>query len=303
MKKKLISMTVLSAALALSAGTTAFAAGWEQRNFSGETKWTYVDDKGNPVKYAGWFTDPADGAIYYMDPDGAMMADTEVEGFKLGPDGRRIEKTAEDLAEEAERAAKAAARKTPGKEQAAANVAAKAAKTAEAAVSTFRTPYQAEMKVLINTVLTETKSRRTGSSVKDGKQEDNVESIYYFVNPDGYRFLTASLWKISKPTAANYKEQAFELAYHFDSAMADVELYDSAYGDLVIAALGESEGKAVVDFVQGEREKGVTELKRAGKTDAGNSYSLTYSNNYLTLSVVCSETEPEAASETTEAQQ
>ena len=63
--------------------------------------------------------------------------------------------------------------------------------------------------------------------------------------------------------------------------------------------MGDTEGKAVTDYVQGQREQGVTNLTREGKTDSGNSYSLTYKNNKIQISVTCSEvTEDDQTEET-----
>lgn len=44
--------------------------------------------------------------------------------------------------------------------------------------------------------------------------------------------------------------------------------------------------------MQGQREQGVTDLTREGNTDSGNSYSLTYKNNKVQISVTCSEVVP-----------
>lgn len=70
---------------------------------------------------------------------------------------------------------------------------------------------------------------------------------------------------------------------------ADRELYNDAYQKTVISMLGENEGKAVVDYIQGQRELGETKLTREGNTDTGNSYTVKYNNNKVDIAVVCSE--------------
>ena len=98
--------------------------------------------------------------------------------------------------------------------------------------------------------------------------------------------------------SAKDKANAVDLTYIYDAAPeADRELYNTAYEQSVVAALGETEGKAVTDYVQGQREQGETNLTREGKTDSGNSYSLTYKNNKIQISVTCSEVTEEEQTE------
>ena len=93
--------------------------------------------------------------------------------------------------------------------------------------------------------------------------------------------------------SAKDKANAVDMTYIYDAAPeADRELYNAAYEQSVVAALGNTEGKAVTDYVQGQREQGVTNLTREGNTDSGNSYSLTYKNNKVQISVTCSEVVP-----------
>ena len=61
-------------------------------------------------------------------------------------------------------------------------------------------------------------------------------------------------------------ENAATLTYMYDAAPeADRELYNDAYQKTVISMLGENEGKAVVDYIQGQRELGETKLTREGQ--------------------------------------
>ncbi|MDO4267742.1 MAG: hypothetical protein Q4C73_04645 [Eubacteriales bacterium] len=302
MRKKLIGITALTAAMALSTGITAFAAGWEQRTFSGDLKWTYVDDNGNPVVYAGWFTDPADGAMYYMDPDGARMENTVVEGYRLGDDGKRVEKTAEDLQREEERRQELKSRSTPAKQQLIAEDAAKAvtAGTSAYATGTTRMTYQAEMEAFMNKIMMDTKNKRSDTTISADSLEDNTKLVYSFENPDEYQFFSASIWKTAKAGGTDYKEQAFDLFYHYDTSANDRALYDSTFDQMIHAALGTTEGKAVTDYILSERQNASAAFERSGKSDTGNSYTLKYKNGAATLSVTCSGADPNAAQEQTE---
>ena len=112
-------------------------------------------------------------------------------------------------------------------------------------------------------------------------------------NADGSDFYKFSMWNSAKD-----KANAVDLMYIYDAAPeADRNLYNTAYEQSVVAALGDTEGKAVTDYVQEQREQGVTNLTREGKTDSGNSYSLTYKNNKIQISVTCSEVTEEDQTE------
>lgn len=295
MRKKLLAVTVFAAALTLATGITAFAGTWKEDALG---KYYENDDGSRPV-YAGWFTDPADGTVYGMDPDGYLMLNSNMGSFRTDDQGRRIEKTEDDLRREAERKAELATRPSPAKAAAAADVAAAAAKSSNTATSTLRSSYQAEMKVFMDKILGDVKTKRTDTTIKTDGSEDNTEVTYGFKNPDGYRFISTTIWKTSKPTGVNYKDQAFDLSYHFDAASSDADraLYDDAYNQLVIAALGETEGAAALDYVQTERNNGNTSFDRTGNTDSGNTYTIKYRNNLVTFSVVCSGVDPNAAAE------
>lgn len=283
MKKKCTGITALAAFMVLSTGITAFAGSWKT-----DAQGTYYEnDNGTRPVYAGWFTDPADGSMYYMNPDGYMMSDTTVEGYKLGSDGRRIEKTEEDILKEAQREASATTHNSPRKQNATAMIAANNAKATNIASGTLRHTYQAEMTALMDKILMESKGKRTNKTVQPYKHEDNVELLYAFKNPDNYQFITSIIWKGRKESDVDYKEYAYEMRYHFDAAEADQSVYDEAYQKLAIAALGETEGNAVVTHVQSQREAGHTNFDRTGSTDTGNTYKLTYNDNFLTLTVTC----------------
>lgn len=291
MKKKLMGISVLAAALTLSTGITAFA-GWKQDT----NGWYYENADGSWVG-CGWFTDPADGAIYYLDPDGYMMSGTSVEGFKLGDDGRRIEKTAEDLAREAERKARIASRPSPAKEQAAADLAADAAKKGTTATSTTRLAYQAEMKVFMDNLFIDTQKKlnaANSTATKSSTTEDNLETTYRFSAAAG-PVVEASLWKMSNPNNSNYKPTSLDLEYNrnYVTEAADIEKFDSLFQRMCVAALGETEGKAVSDTYYAEIAAGNTSFERSGNTDTGNHYTMKYNAGKAFIEVTCSEITPE----------
>lgn len=290
MRKKLLGITLFAAVLTLSTGITAFAGSWKEDALG---KYYENDDGTRPV-YAGWFTDPADGVVYGMDPDGYVMINSDMGSYRTDDSGRRIELTEEDIKKDLERKAVLATRPSPAKKAAAADVAATAAKAATTASSTTRSSYQAEMTVFMEKYFNDVKAKRTDATIQVDGSEDNTELTYGFKNPDGYRFISSTIWKGAKATSVNYKDYAFEMSYHFDAAASDTDrtLYDSAYNQMTIAALGETEGAAVLEYVQSERTNGSTSFDRSGNTDTGNSYKLTYSNNLVTIYVTCSEVEP-----------
>lgn len=290
MRKKLLGITIFAAALTLSTGITAFAGTWKEDALG---KYYENDDGSRPV-YAGWFTDPADGVVYGMDPDGYVMINSDMGAFSTDDMGRRIDPTEEELQRAAERKAELATRPSPAKKHAAAEVAANAAKTSNVASTTTRSSYQAEMKVFMEKLFNDTKTKRSDTTVRVAGTEDNTELTYAFQNPDGYSFVSATIWKSAKPTAVNYKEHAFEFSYHFDSAAKDMDLYNDLYHQMAVATLGETEGAAVLDYVQNERNNGNTSFDRTGNTDVGNSYKLTYRSGLVTIAVTCSEVVPES---------
>lgn len=295
MKKKLFGLGVLTAALTLATGVTAFAGEWQQDT----NGWYYVRDDGQ-WQWCGWFTDPEDNSVYYLDPDGYMMSGTTVEGYKLGDDGRRIEKTEEDYQREKERKQRIASKSTPAKEQAAAELAAEAAKTGVTTISNTRLAFQAEMKTFMDKHyidalkdLYEISSESTTSTVV----EDNLEVTYKYNSAAG-NVCEASLWKMSNKKNLNYKPEALVMGYnrHALSAEEDIAVFDELFRDMSIAALGETEGQAIIDLYNNEFAAGTVSFDRSGTTDAGNSYSLTYRNGKITISVICADEYAEATS-------
>ncbi len=298
MKKKLLGLTALAATLTLSTGITTFA-GWVQE---GE-KWAYQYDNG---KWAacGWFTDPADGAQYYLDPDGYMMTDTRVEGFRLGPDGKKMEKTAEEIQAEEERKQRIASRPSPAKEQAAAELAAKAAKKGTAAVSTTRLAYQAEMKTFMDTIFINTAKSLDNNkinTIKGQTVEDNVEVTYRFHAQDRGHVITSSLWPNSNEKSPNYVPQALDLTFSRSILTNEKEasIFNGAFQKMLVAALGDTEGQIVYERIMAETVGNGARFELLGNTDVGNSYTLNYRDGYVQLQVVCSEFVPQEASETT----
>lgn len=284
MRKKALGIAAVAAAMTLSTGITAFAAGWVTESTPYGDKQKYVYDNGNWPS-GNWFTDPDTQLVYHLDPDGYRMTDTTVDGYWLNSEGVRQEKTQEEIDRENREAARKASKPNPGKTVAAAKVAASEAKEKDAAVSTTRRSYISELKVIINKITRTLAADRTDDSVQILTTEDNLEVSRTFRGSNSVEFYKFSMWNSAKD-----KANAVDLVFIYDAAPeADRELYNTAYEQSVVAALGETEGKAVTDYVQGQREQGVTDLTREGNTDSGNSYSLTYKNNKIQISVTCSE--------------
>lgn len=284
MRKKALGIAAVAAAMTLSTGITAFAAGWVTETTPYGDKQKYVYDNGNWPS-GNWFTDPDTQLVYHLDPDGYCMTDTTVDGYKLDSNGVRQEKSQEEIDRENRAAANKASKPNPGKTVAAAKVAASEAKEKNAAVSTTRRSYISELKVIINKITRTLMASRTDASVEILTTEDNLEVSRMFRSSNSVEFYKFAMWNSAKD-----KANSVDLTYIYDAAPeADRELYNTAYEQSVVAALGEAEGKAVTDYVQGQREQGVTDLTREGKTDSGNSYSLTYKNNKIQISVTCSE--------------
>lgn len=301
MRKKFLVMSAAVATLSLASAFSAFAGSWQTDTWGT----FYQNDDGSRPVYAGWFTDPADGAMYYMDPDGYMMSNTTVEGFRLGDDGRRIEKTEEDIAKENERKALLASRPSPAKAHAAASVAVTAVQDATAATGTIRTTYMAEMDVLSERILGVARDTRTDAANRPMMTDNNTQLTFGFTNADGYPFISATTWKIMRTTGVDYHENAIELVYHYDAVGApDDVIFEEAFRQLLVAGLGNTEGQNAYNTINTERAAGTTTFDRSGSTDTGNSYTLTYRNNLVTVKVVCSEIAPAtdvAAEETADA--
>lgn len=287
MKKKLIGVSLVTAALAISASMTAFAAGWTQDT----NGWSYQRDNGSWVG-CGWFTDPADGAIYYIDPDGYMMTDTHIEGFRLGPDGRRVEKTAEEIQKEAEKKQRDATKASPSKDHSAADLAVDSAKATNIASSTKRIPYQAEMKTLMDVVFLDTLKnlKAMESPVTGSTTEDNLETTYRF-SLNGNHSIVSSLWKASNKKSASYVPNALTLMYNRNAVSEEshVTLLDTTFRRLLVAALGENTGNALFDNILAENAKGNHQFEWTGNSDSSNYYSVTCNNGTITLELTCSE--------------
>ena len=136
MRKKILGFTAAAFVLTMSTGITAFAGSWKEDAIGRY----YENDDGSRPVYAGWFTDPADGAVYAMDPDGYTMPNSNMGSFRTDDMGRRIDKTEEDLKRENERKAELAKRPSPAKKQAAADIAADAATAGTSRNSPFHLP-------------------------------------------------------------------------------------------------------------------------------------------------------------------
>lgn len=289
MRKNLLGITVLTAALSLSAGITSFAAGWVQDS----NGWGYQRDDGSWYS-ACWFTDPETGHQYYMDPDGYIMTETRVEGFWLDSNGIKHEKTEAEIQAEEEREQRLATRPSPAKVQAAANLAAKAAKTATTATTTTRLSYQAEMKTFMDTIFIDAiqKSRKLESYTTSGDTiENNLETTYRFLSEGKGIFFTSSLGLSSRPTSMHYTPYAIEIVYNRNvlSNPDEAAVYNDAYNRLIVAALGETEGNAVYSRVTAEEIGNGASFDQNGSTDTGNSYELTYRNGVINIKVTCSE--------------
>ena len=86
MKKK---MLVLTVAAMLVGSAPAYAGQWQQGQGDNSGKWHYMKDDGS-LAANGW--QAIDGAFYYFDSDGWMLADTTTpDGYKVGADGAWIQ--------------------------------------------------------------------------------------------------------------------------------------------------------------------------------------------------------------------
>ena len=245
MRKKALGIAAVAAAMTLSTGITAFAAGWVTESTPYGDKQKYVYDNGNWPS-GNWFTDPDTQLVYHLDPDGYLMTDTTVDGYWLNSEGVRQEKSQEDIDRENREAAKKASKPNPGKSVAAAKVAASEAKDKNAAVSTIRRSYISELKVIINKITKTLAAARTDNSVQILTTEDNLEVSRTFHDSNSGDFYKFSMWNSAKD-----KANAVDLVYVYDAAPeADRNLYNTAYEQSVVAALGDTEGKAVTDYVQ-----------------------------------------------------
>lgn len=307
MRKRLIGLSALTAALAFSASFSAFAAGWVQDSHG----WSYVRDNGTYVSGQA-FTDPEDGAMYYFDPDGYMMTETRVEGFWYGADGKRRDKTEEELRAEQERAAREAAKPSPSKARTAANEAAKTARTSGVALSTNRFTFQTEMKSLMDEIFIDARKQLEvldGKSTRGSITEDNIETTYRFPADARGVIISSSLWKMNSPESAGYVPYVLEMDYKPLLATNEGEqtLFNDSFQKLLVAGLGETQGKQVFAQIQEQVAQNAANFKLSGNTDTFNTFELTVRNGAVNVRVTCSEIEPvdpeatDAAAETTDA--
>lgn len=310
MKKKLIGMSVIAAAMTAAMSITAFAGWTETRD-----GWVYYNEDGSQV-WSGWFTDPADGSMYYIDPDGYMMSETRVNGYWLGADGRRVEKTEEEIAREAARAEREASKPSPASSAKTVTEAANAAKSATAAATTTRSAYQAEMKVFMDKYFIDTAKALTNTGLKSSTTKDTLETTYRF-NLDGQgTVISTSLWTVSVKTSVNYKPEAAEISYNRAAMGEDDDLVqlDSLFKQLTIAALGDTKGEEVYNSIFEQLGNGNYTFDFSGNTDSGNYFTLSCGSGIVTIEITCSEStgadssadesgtdEAQAAAETTAA--
>lgn len=288
MKKRMVAMSVVAAAMTVAMSIPAFAKGWTQE---GEGWRYYTDDNGWYIS-GQWFTDPEDGSIYHLDPDGYMMTETHVGGYWLGADGRRVEKTEEDIAREAEREARESSKSSPSKVTA---NAATAAKTATAAASTTRFAYQAEMKVFMDRIYVAAANSlgaiEQDTNLRAATVKNNLEETYRFVTTDGDNLLTSSLGLSTNARDNNYKVQSFDTSYNRALLNDEVFLtiFDKAFKDLAIAALGDTAGEAAYNYLFEQLNAGNYSFEVSNTTDAGNTYTMTCNAGTVNISVICSE--------------
>lgn len=286
-KKKLIGLTVVAAAMTAMMSFAAFA-GWEQDT----NGWKYIHDNGSQ-QWAGWFTDPADGSIYYIDPDGYMMTETRVSGYWLGADGRRVEKTQEEIDREAARAEREASRPAPSQPSAAAAAAAQAANTGTASTTTTRRAYVAEMEVFMERYYLETVRSlvNTHENFIPDTSVNNTERTYRFTMRDQGNIISTSLWPVALETSAGYQPQAADISYSRAVLGEDEEInkFDNLFRNMVIAALGNTTGQQVYDNMFAQLGNGVSEFEYDGNTDSGNYYTVSCGNGTVNIRITCSE--------------
>ncbi len=298
MKKKLIGISILSAALTVSVSVPAFA-GWIREGES----WAYEYANGSRPKNANWFTDPDTGLEYYIDPDGHIMTGTYVEGYWLDDSGVKHEKSEAQIALEKEREQRNANRKSPGKTHANIQETATAAKTAGIASSTTRRVYQAEMKSLMDSILADS-FKQIGnlgnSSIQKSIVNNNVETTYGLKAENGLMIISSTLWNSSNKSNTNYVPYAFELHYN-RGIISDSDLsaiLNDTFKKLLVASLGESEGNAMYERIMAEEVGSQEKLSGNGASDTGNPYEMSYRTNNANIKVTCSEILPPAEEET-----
>ncbi len=301
MKKKLIGMTVIAAVMTAAMSITAFA-GWVQTS----NGWVYYREDGSQV-WSGWFTDPADGSIYYIDPDGYMMTETRVSGYWLGADGRRVDKTEEEIAREAARVERENNKAAPSQDATQAKSAAQAAKKSTTAISTTRRAYLAEMKVFMDKYYLDTAKVLTNEHVRSGSTVNNIETTYRYSLEGQGEIISTSLWTVSLKNSINYKTYSADIVYNraILGEDTDVTHFDTLFKNMTIAALGDTTGTDAYNGIFEQLGNGVYNFESSGNTDAGNYYTLSCGDGIVKIQVTCSEitesaSSDEAAAETAE---
>lgn len=295
MKKKMITIAAMAAAMALSATMSIYAGWWVHDEFGD----SYVNDDGSGV-FMRWFTDPETGYEYYFNPEGYIMKDVYVQSYYLDENGIKREQSdsGKQAIERIEaRVAEAEKRGTPAKGAKAAKEAGNAAKVAEKkeAVSTQRLSYQAEMDVFLyqfHTVLRDT-ARANGNKYEVKIGTDNYITDYYAKASNGVAIMSSKICKASNEKLPDYTPYAFEVNYNRDVAGEDSPMFDTEFKDVVLAAVGEKAGTQLYDKVMQIAVGTDTQLKEEGVADNGNTYTFTYRVNNANIKVTCSEIVPE----------
>lgn len=305
MKKRMITMSVVAAAMTVAMSIPAFAAGWEQDRDG----WKYyTDDNGNFIS-GQWFTDPADGSIYHLDPDGYMMTETHVEGYWLGTDGRRQDKTAEQERYEQELARRENDKDSPAKKAAAASAAANAAKSGTMAFSTTRREYQAEMTVfmdkLYRNAINSLVALEVDTNLIANTYKTNIHHSYIFETTDKATILNSSIGFVTNTSSEDYRPYSFSITYDRGTLDNDdyIRIFDTAFKDLTIAATGDNAGAAAYNYLFEQLNAGNYNFEASNTTDTGNSYTMTCANGTVTLAVTCSEYTAAAAENETPAEE
>ena len=301
MKKRMIAMSVAAAAMTVAMSIPAFAAGWTQDRDG----WMYYTDDNGSFISGQWFTDPADGSIYHLDPDGYMMTETHVDGYWLGTDGRRQEKTAEQERYEQELARRDNAKDSPAKQAAATSAVANAAKSGTMAASTTRYEYQAEMAVFMDKVyrnaINSLVALEVDTNLIANTYKTNIHQSYLFETTDGATILNSSIGFVTNTSSEDYRPYSFSVAYNRGALDNGdyIRILDTAFKGLTIAAAGDNAGAAAYNYLFEQLNAGNYNFEAANTTDNGNSYTLTCADGTVTLTVTCSEyTEAAAGTET-----
>ncbi len=284
MRKKIIGATLLAFTLTLATGITAFA-GWIEE----DGKWAYQKTDGSRV-YASWFTDPETELTYFFDPEGYMMTGTEVQGFRIGDDGARIEKTAEELAEELAQQAEIDSRPRPSVALSEAELAAAVAKSANSAAENTRLSYQAEMLVFMDKAYVKGRTDLIAADVTDNlgikNALDNVETTYSFTGQDRGVALSSTLWEKTNAEFSDFHSTSFET--HYSRAIlteAEAVEFDKIYNSLLKYSLGETVGQDLYNEIFALLSQGTYEFGKSALTEAGNVYTIGCKNGTLSLTV------------------